>query len=296
NLQMVDADIVQLTVAMIIIGFGCIWNVFVDLVFLLEYRRSQTLQPYELIVSLMAVSNIGTEVGYVIFFVLYLLDLCTYAGETVYKVLHIFTLFFPKTVIWLTAWLCFAYCVKILKVNWKVFMRLKLRLSLAVNYMIIGTLLLCILMSFPVVFFIKFKINSTNICRDYYTFEKKELSFMYSSLLSFFTSFLPLILMLVSSLGIVIFLCLHSRNMDKNITSSSSSHSDAHKSVAIMLLCLIALFIACAGTALSVNLQLATGQFDVQVAIALSTVIYSSGSPVILLIGTVKLRNSFFKF
>ncbi|XP_064416319.1 taste receptor type 2 member 40-like [Latimeria chalumnae] len=262
---MADADIVQLTAAMIIIGFGCIWNVFVDLVFLLEYRRSRTLQPYELIVTLMAIGNIGTEVGYVIFFVLYLLDLCTYAGETVYKVLQFFTLFCPKIVIWLTAWLCFAYCMKIVKLNWKIFMRLKLNLSLAVNCMIIGTLLLCFLVSFPVVFFIKFKMNSTNVCRDYYTVEeKREWSFIYTSLLSFFTSFLPLILMIVSSLGIVIFLCLHSRHMDKNITSSGSSHSDAHTSVAIMLLCLIALFVVCTGTALSINLQIASGQFDVQ--------------------------------
>uniref|UniRef100_H3AE64 Taste receptor type 2 n=1 Tax=Latimeria chalumnae TaxID=7897 RepID=H3AE64_LATCH len=293
---MADADIVQLGVAMIIIVFGCLGNMFITLVFSLEYRRSQTLQPYELIVMLMAVCNLGTELGYAAFFILYLLDLCTYTGETVYKIIHFFNIFLPKTVIWLTAWLCFVYCMKIVKVNWKIFLRLKQKLSLVVYCMIIGTLLLTILLSFPVVLFIKLKVNSTNICRDYYTVnEEKELTFIYTSLLSFLTSFLPLVLMLVSSLGIIIFLCQHTRHMGKNVTPTSTSHSDAHTSVAIMLLCLIALFIACAGTALSVNLQIATGQFDVQVAIALSTIIYSSGSPVILLIGTVKLRNNFSK-
>nr|XP_006011510.2 PREDICTED: taste receptor type 2 member 7-like [Latimeria chalumnae] len=262
---MADVDIVQLWIAMIIIVFGCLGNTFIILVFSLEYRTSWTLQPYELIVMLMAVCNLGMELGYTAFFILYLLDLCTYTGETVYKIIHFFTIFLPKTVIWLTACLCFAYCVKIVKVNCRIFMRLKQRLSLAVNCMMIGTLLLTILLSFPVILFIKFKMNSTKICRDYYTVnEEKELIFIYTSLLSFLTSFLPLVLMLVSSLCIVIFLCQHSRYMDKNITPTSTSRSDAHSSVAIMLLCLIALFIACAGTALSVNLQIASGQFDVQ--------------------------------
>ncbi|XP_006012362.1 taste receptor type 2 member 1-like [Latimeria chalumnae] len=293
---MAATDIVQLGAAMIIIGFGYLGNAFIILVFLLEYRRSHTLQPHELIVSFMSICNVGTELGFVVFFVLYLLNFCTYVGETFYEVVHFFTIFLPKTVIWLTACLCFVYCMKIIKVNWRIFMRLKQKISLAVNCMIVGTLLLCTLVSFPIALFIKFKINSTNICRDYYTDdEDKEFFFIYASSLSLLTSLLPLILMLVSSLGIVIFLCLHSRKMDKNITTNSTSRNDAHTSVAIMLLCLITLFIACAGTALSVNLQIATGQFDIQIAIALSTVIYSAGSPMILIIGTVKLRNNFTK-
>ncbi|XP_006011512.3 taste receptor type 2 member 1-like [Latimeria chalumnae] len=269
---MAVTDIVQLGAAIIIIGFGYLGNVFIVLVFLLEYRRNQTLQPHELIVAFMAICNVGTELGFVVFFVLYLLNLCTYAGETVYEIVHFFTVFLPKTVIWLTAWLCFVYCVKIVKVNWRIFMRMKQRLFFAVKCMIVGSLLLCTLVSFPVSLLIKFKINSTKICRDYYmSDEEKELFFLFTSILSLSTSLLPLILMLVSNLGIVIFLCLHSRAMEKNVSSSGTSHNNAHTSVAIMLLCLIALFIACAGTALSVNLQIASGQFDVQIAIALST-------------------------
>ncbi|XP_014350894.1 taste receptor type 2 member 1-like [Latimeria chalumnae] len=269
---------------------------FIILVFLLEYRRGQTLQPYEVIVILMSVCCIVTDLCYAVWFPVYLLNICTFFGDTVYKVLDFINTFLPKTLIWLTAWLCFVYCVKIIKVNWRFIMRLKQRISLAVRYMIVGTLLLCTLLGFPILFFIKLKINSTNICRDYYSVnEKKELSLMYSSMLSVLTSFLPLVLMLVSSLSIVIFLFQHSRIMNKNVASGSNSHSDAHTSVAIMLLCLIVLFIACAGTVFSVNIQIATGQFDVLFAITLADIIYSSVSPLILIIGMVKLRNSFVK-
>ncbi|XP_006013962.1 taste receptor type 2 member 40-like [Latimeria chalumnae] len=219
------------------------------LVYLLEYRRGQTLQPNEVIVTLMSFCCIMTELFYVVWFPFYLLNFYIYFGDTVYKVMAIINVFSSKTIIWLTAWLCFIYCVK---VKWRFFMRLKQRISLAVRYMIVGTLLICILLGLPIILFIKLKINSTNICRDYYSVnEKKEHSLIYSSMLTFLTSFLPLVLMLVSSLNIVIFLCRHSRNMDKNVASGSTSHSDAHTSIAIMLICLNVLFIACAGLSTS---------------------------------------------
>ncbi|XP_006011509.1 taste receptor type 2 member 1-like [Latimeria chalumnae] len=289
---MATADLVQLGIAMFIIVIGCLGNAYIVLVFLLEYRRSQTLQPYEVIVTLMAACSIVTELVSAIWYVVYLLNFCTYFGNPIYKITDFIDIYLPKTIIWLTAWLCFVYCVKIVKVNWRFFMRLKQRLSLAVKCMIAGTLLLCILLAFPCTLFIRLKLNTTSVCQDYYRADEgKEVFFIYTSMLSFLTSLLPLILMLFSSLGIVTFLCLHSRNMDKNVTSSSTSRIDAHTSVAIMLLCLIALFIACASTALSVNLQVASGQFDVLIAILYTNIIYSSGSPVILVIGTVKLRN-----
>uniref|UniRef100_H3AF35 Taste receptor type 2 n=1 Tax=Latimeria chalumnae TaxID=7897 RepID=H3AF35_LATCH len=291
--EMGAADVVQLGVAMILVGIGCLGNTFIVLVFLLEYRKSQTLQPYELIVTLMAACSVVTVL---VWYVMYLFNFCTYFGSNIYRVTDFINVLLPKTIIWLTAWLCFVYCIKIVKVNWRIFMNMKKRISLAVKCMIAGTLLLCILLSFPSTLLIELKINSTNVCKNYYKADAKhELFLIFSSMLSLLTSFLPLVLMLVSSLGIVIFLCLHSRNMGKNITSSGTSRSDAHTSIAIMLLCLISLFIACAGIVLCVNLQITSGQYDLLVAIALSNIIYSAGSSVILIIGTVKPRHTLVK-
>ncbi|XP_064416321.1 taste receptor type 2 member 40-like [Latimeria chalumnae] len=288
------ADTVQLGVAVIIIGFGCLGNAFIILVFLLEYRRSRSLQTYEPVVTLMALCSLMAELIYLVKLVIYILNLCTYFGETIYKVTDFFTVFLPKSTIWLTAWLCFIYCMKIVKVNWRFFMRAKQRSNLAVKGMITLTAMLCFSLTFPIITHIKFSSNPTNICRQDYIVDQ-ELSFLFASMLSLLTSLLPLVIMLVSSLGIVIFLCRHSRNIDRNVTPDGTPHSDAHTSVAIMLLCLIALFIACAGTAFCVNITLGSGQLDVVIVIALTNIIYSSGSPIILIIGTVKLRNSFAK-
>ncbi|XP_064416395.1 taste receptor type 2 member 40-like [Latimeria chalumnae] len=290
------AAIVQRYVAMVISGFGCLGNTFIILVFLLEYRRSQTLQPYELIITLLAVCSIITELVFFVRLAIYVLNFCTYYLEPVFKATDFILTFFPKSLIWLTAWLCFVYCMKIVKVNWRFFMKLKQRISLVVNLMIIGTALLCFAISFPIIFRIRFRTNSTNMCKQYFiATDQKEISVLYTGMLSLLTSFLPLVLMLVSSLGIIIFLCRHSRNMDKISTSSNSSHTDAHMVVATTLICLIALFIACAGTALPVNMQIASGHFDAVIAVTLAQLIYSAGSPVILIIGTVKLRKSFGK-
>ncbi|XP_064416338.1 taste receptor type 2 member 40-like [Latimeria chalumnae] len=290
------AAILQLFSTMIIIGFGCLGNSFIVLVFLVEYRRGRTLQAYELIVTLLATCSIVNELLHVIWFTIYFFNLCFYNGETFFKWFSLLQTFFPKAATWLTAWLCCIYCVKIIKVNWRFFMRLKQRISLAVKCMIIVTAVLCSLLAMPVLFMVHLKGNSSNNCRELYIQDdEKELSFLFTSMLSLFTSLLPLVFMLVSSLGIVIFLCRHSKNMDKNVTPSSTSRNEAHTSVAIMLLCLIALFIVCAGTVLFVNLNIAPGRFDLLVVISLSNIIYSSGSPVILIVGMVKLRNTFAK-
>nr|XP_006013982.1 PREDICTED: taste receptor type 2 member 40-like [Latimeria chalumnae] len=293
---MAPGDIAQLSVAMAILWFGCLGNTFIILVYFLEYRGKRTLQPYEVIVTLLALCSILSELDTAVWLLVYFLNLCSYVGEVLYKVTDTLITFFPKSVYWLTAWLCFIYCVIIIRVNWRFFLRLKQKISLVVNFMILGTLLLCLSISLPVISRIKFRHNSTNMCRQYYiAMDQKEISLLYTSILTLLTSFLPLVLMLVSSFGTVIFLCQHSRNMDKNITPTNISHSEAHTSVAIMLICLIALFVVCAGTALTINLQVASGQFDLAVAVILTQLIYSAGSPVILVIGTVKLRKYFKK-
>ncbi|XP_006014596.2 taste receptor type 2 member 1-like [Latimeria chalumnae] len=267
---------------------------FIILVFFLEYRRSRTLQPYELIIMLLALCSMFTEMSTIIWLIVYFLDLCTYVGEMLYYINDTLITFFPKTAIWFTAWLCFIYCMKIVKLDWKIFMRLKQKISLAVRFMITWSVLLCAFISIPVSFQIEFTPNITKMCRLYYKSSGQiKFRLIYSSILTLLTSLLPLFLMLVSCLGIVIFLCRHSRNMDKNIIPSGTSRNKAHTSVAIMLICLIVLFVACAGTALSVNTLVASGEFDLAVAIILTQLIYSAGSPVILIIGTVKLRKSF---
>nr|XP_006012873.1 PREDICTED: taste receptor type 2 member 1-like [Latimeria chalumnae] len=290
---MVAAAILQRYVGMIIFGWGCLGNTFIILVFLLEYRRNGMLQPYELIITLLAVCSSISELVHFARAVIYVLDFCAHFLEAVFKLADFTLVFFSKSSYWLTAWLCFVYCVKIVKIKWRFFMRLKLRIPLVVNFLIIGTALLCFSISLPVIYRIKFRTNSTNMCKHYYiTMNQKEISLLYTGMLSLLTSFLPLLLMLVSSIGIVIFLCRHSRNIDKDVIPSNTSHSHAHVTVAIMLICLIVLFIVCSTTALSVNLQIASGQLELIIALPLTDLIYSAGSPVILIIGTVKLRKS----
>ncbi|XP_064416328.1 taste receptor type 2 member 30-like [Latimeria chalumnae] len=289
-------DIVFLSLDMTLLWFGSTGNIFIVLVYFLEYRRSQTLQPYEVIVMLVALSSLLMELSSVSWLVVLFLELCAPLGEVFFQVNDTLLIFFPKSMVWLTASLCSVYCVKIVKVNWRFFLRLKQKISLFVKFMIFLTLLISILLSLPVHTRIRFDYNSTNMCKQYYILEgKEEVSVIFTAILSFFTSFLPLTIMLVSSLGIVVFLCLHSRKMEKKINPSSTSRSEAHISVAIMLLCLIALFVTCAATAQVVSMEISSGNFDRREAIAVTELLFAGGSPIILITGTVKLRKIFLK-
>uniref|UniRef100_H2ZSI0 Taste receptor type 2 n=1 Tax=Latimeria chalumnae TaxID=7897 RepID=H2ZSI0_LATCH len=288
-------SIVEVTVRLVIIFFGIIGNLFIMGVYLLKYRRSKALQPTELIVTILAFFNVLIPINLVLPMIRGYF-LCNYFGEASYKLVDVIVIFVSKASYWFLAWLCFFYCVQIIKVNWKLFLDLKRKISSVVKVLVFFTLLFCILMSIPVISIIQIQRNSSQVlghCKNFYM--KGNNVFIYGVVLTALTSLLPLVIMVVSSLSIVIFLCKHSRNMTRNVSTGGSSHSNAHTAVAIMLICLIILFIVCTFTVIFANLQVSSGEFNILAAISITSSLYSAGSAVILVIGTVKLRKSFKK-
>ncbi|XP_006013618.1 taste receptor type 2 member 1-like [Latimeria chalumnae] len=291
--MVVDIIILQFVAELFILFFGFLGNFFIVHVYFLEYRKNRALQPTEVMVTFLALFNILIHVNLVIWFVVYLFNLCIYFDKAFYKVTDVIAIFLSKSSYWFTAWLCFFYCVKIVKVNRKLFVWLKQRISRMVNTLIIGTMFFSIIISYPCIYVIEIKTNVTSItqrCKDYYiTGQSIEI---YSPSLSFLGSFLPLALMVMSSMGIVIFLFRHSRNMTANTTTGSASRNDAHTTVAIMLICLIVLYLACTVTVFVANIIIAMIANDILIAISFTSSLYATGSSLILIIGTVKLRQS----
>ncbi|XP_064416317.1 taste receptor type 2 member 39-like [Latimeria chalumnae] len=223
----------------------------------------------------------------------YLFNLCTFLGDVIYQLLDFSDVFLSESSYWFIAWLCFIFFVKIVKIKRKFFKSLKQKISLLVNILILFTMLVNIFLALPIIYMIKLKVNSTSLsmlCKNYYITE--ETTHIYSAFLSFFTSFLPLVIMLMSSLGIVIFLCMHSRTMRKNTVAGSSSHSDAYTAVTMIIVCLIFLYMLCTATVLTANIQVIMANFDIFVVISFISSIHSAVSSVILITGTVKLRQS----
>uniref|UniRef100_H2ZX39 Taste receptor type 2 n=2 Tax=Latimeria chalumnae TaxID=7897 RepID=H2ZX39_LATCH len=282
-------EIMDLIVRMTIMSLGIIGNFLILHVYFLEYRKSKVLQPNELITALLSFFNLLSSAAHVLP-ALRTLVFCTYFKEPVYKFSDFFSFFFSKLTYWYVAWLCFFYCVKIVKVNWKFVLRLKQRISIVVNILLLGSLILCFALSMPLPYLIKLKANSSVPCRNFYIVGKA--LFIYGVIIAALTAYFPLLIMVISSLGIVIFLCQHSRNMDKNVAAGGSSHSEAHKAVAIMLICLILLYMTCALTVLLSSVQVSLGLNDIMTAIPYTATLFSTGSSVILIIGTVKLRQS----
>ncbi|XP_014354050.2 taste receptor type 2 member 1-like [Latimeria chalumnae] len=192
---------------------------------------------------------------------------------------------------WFMAWLCLFYCVKIIKVNWRTFLKLKRRISSVVKVLIVVTLVGCLAMVLPIIFYIQLQSNTTSIsaqCKNYYITENN--IHVYGAFLSFFTSFLPLAIMLASSMMIVTFLCKHSRKMSKNTKAVSRSHGDGPAAVAKTITSLTVLYVVCTGTVFALN-SLVVLEDNVLVFIALSCSVYSAGCSMILIVKTVKLKE-----
>ncbi|XP_064416341.1 taste receptor type 2 member 40-like [Latimeria chalumnae] len=292
---MATVVIVQLLVEFIIVLLGLLGNVFIVYVYFQEYKKSKELQPNELLVAFLALFNVLIQINMGLWFVVYLFNFCIYLGEDIYRFTDFIAIFLSKSSYWFTAWLCFFYCVKIVKVNLILFTRLQRRLPMVVNILIIGTLIGCFAISVPAIHLVSFKTNFTSVsdlCRDYYPHSGTE---VYAVLLSVLTSFLPLAIMVICSMTIVIFLCIHSKNMRKNVTPDGGSHGGAHIAVAIMLICLIVLYIACTATVFAANLLVVLVDGYVLIAISYTSSIFSTGSSVILISGTVKLKLHFWK-
>uniref|UniRef100_H2ZWJ8 Taste receptor type 2 n=1 Tax=Latimeria chalumnae TaxID=7897 RepID=H2ZWJ8_LATCH len=260
-------------------------NLFIVIVNYQKFWRTRTLQPSEQIVSCIAVSNILVVIVLAVWFTGFLLGVCTYLGAHVYQVTDFLVILFSKSGHWFTAWLCFFYCVKIIKVNWRIFMKLKQSISSLVSFLLIATVLCNFGVAYPVTYIIR-SLNTTNSneeCKDYHIFGHEYLV-GYAVFLSVITSLLPLVLMLISSLGIVVFLLKHSKNMSKTSNTTSGSRSEGPTAVAKMLVSLIILYMVSVISALVTNHVATVIQSSMVVIIASSVCIFSAGSSVILIV------------
>uniref|UniRef100_H3A4K0 Taste receptor type 2 n=1 Tax=Latimeria chalumnae TaxID=7897 RepID=H3A4K0_LATCH len=283
--------ILQLVAVLTVVSLSLLGSFFIVFANLIEFRSSGVLQTSDLIITCLALSNGLIEVGQVPWFLVYILNLCNNTGEDFYKATDFLNTFFNKASSWFMAWLCLFYCVKIIKVNWRTFLKLKRRISSVVKVLIVVTLVGCLVVVLPIIFYIQLQSNTTSIsaqCKNYYITENN--IHVYGAFLSFFTSFLPLAIMLASSMMIVTFLCKHSRKMSKNTKAVSRSHGDGPAAVAKTITSLTVLYVVCTGTVFALN-SLVVLEDNVLVFIALSCSVYSAGCSMILIVKTVKLKE-----
>nr|XP_014339362.1 PREDICTED: taste receptor type 2 member 40-like [Latimeria chalumnae] len=296
---MVTVDIIlQLAAILFVIVIGILGNLFIVIINFQEFQRTGTLHPSERIVSCIAVSNILAVIVLAIWFIIFLLDVCTYLGPHIYKVTDFLIVFITKAGYWFTAWLCFFYCMKIVKINWRIFVKLKQGISSLVSFLLFATVVCSFGVTYPVIYIIR-TLNTTSIvgeCKDYYIIGH-EFMMGYTVFLSFIASLLPLALMLLSSLGIVFFLLKHSKNMTKTSSASSGPRTEGPTAVVKMLISLIVLYIVTVISVPVTNLMIVatTNESDMVVIIASFSCIFSAGSSVILIVGQVKLRQAFLK-
>ncbi|KAG6934045.1 taste 2 receptor member 7 [Chelydra serpentina] len=209
------AVIFYLIILAIELSAGVVTNGYIVGVNCIDWVKSRTLTSYDKIITSLAFSRFCLQ---------FLLTLDSILTKVYPNIFDRFQTLQPYLVIWMfinQVTLCFAsclsvfYCVKIATFNQTLFSWLKLRLSKLVPWLLLGSMLYCLVITVAFTLFSYsywvFSHNST----DHLSNNKKsllEFTFLIHSVGSIF----PLIIFIASSVLLIISLCRHIRKMNFN--------------------------------------------------------------------------------
>uniref|UniRef100_A0A8D0BUZ5 Taste receptor type 2 n=1 Tax=Salvator merianae TaxID=96440 RepID=A0A8D0BUZ5_SALMN len=230
------------TVADFVLG-GLLSNSFITAMIIKEWAKSRNLA--QLLLSL-GISNIFATV-------LLMLDFFTLnESATISKSLMMQLYFSISTYavfmrLWLTAWLCVFYCVKILNSTHSFFLWWKMRISGLVPRLIMGSCVLSFLASFFIVLSISKQLQSngtaniTNISQEGKVGENWKNS---DILVLTVASSCPLLIVFLCSTVVVVSLCRHICNMTSEGSNLRNLQTEAHVKAARTVLSLLILYIS----------------------------------------------------
>ncbi|KAJ1122397.1 hypothetical protein NDU88_000886 [Pleurodeles waltl] len=268
-------------------------NIFILEVIVSHHSQAAilALPTNELIIGSLAMSNILNGVFSFFWLVVYLFRLCQRAGGWLYQVLDFATMTVSSTSFWYTASLSAFYTLKISSVSPPRITHLMVQFPKAMPAILLFMLLACSIFSGPAIAYIRLKEpNGSDLhCGDYY--EASGAYMTYSSAFNILSCLLPLVILTICSVFLVTSLCRHSRRM------GGGPRAAVHLRVAKMALVLFGFYALCVVCAqVSNELYVATdGTGDWFVTYSVVQLIYSSGCPLVIIWGTVRLHHRLLK-
>ncbi|XP_069057678.1 taste receptor type 2 member 40-like [Pleurodeles waltl] len=168
-----------------------------------------------------------------------------YNRDNVWKSFFILFPIFGFSNFWINTWLCVFYCIKIVNFSHPFISRIRLRMAAMIPWLLLGSVLVSLVINLPEFWHCTklYTINSTTTnttfegtVRDYSIFQKCIIIIM--------GCFLPLVVIITSSVLILTSLYQHTQQMQKNMTSSGGGHSlEALNKAAKTTLALLILYI-----------------------------------------------------
>ncbi|XP_069068791.1 taste receptor type 2 member 41-like [Pleurodeles waltl] len=223
---------------------GTTINIFLVSVISKDWSQSRRLPPSDLILLSAALLNIAIQTFASAEYLFRIVWREMYILEVFQKLLFELYSFIMFSSFWITAWLCVFYCLKIATFSHPIFLRLKMKISGSVPWLILGTLVAAFAVSVSVTWHLvelRPK-NSTSLApsMDGTLYSYSSFFVIFMCILGFS---LPLSIIITSAVMILASLYRHTQRIQENSTSFSRPRMEAHKGAAKTILSLLLLYI-----------------------------------------------------
>ncbi|XP_006008895.2 taste receptor type 2 member 40-like [Latimeria chalumnae] len=268
-------------------------NLFILVRYFHAVRKGEVLQPSDLLLIGLIVCNVVHQTSILALSVLGLFHVGCYAGGYMFKTLSLVFTSASSAQFWLMAWLCTFYCLNIVRISRRFFIRMRQCVSGLVPHLLAGSVIGTFAVSLPYFVYSTPVVpvvsnngslaNSTICLMDF-----RSPAPFYLSLYLTLNCLLPLVLMVASSSVIIMFLHCHVRRMEENTSGFSSPRSDAYLRITKMLLSLVCLYISFNVATILMNLIKCN---FCGLIISSFAEVYPSLCAIIIILGTSKLRQ-----
>ncbi|XP_073529531.1 taste receptor type 2 member 40-like [Phyllobates terribilis] len=230
---------------------GFLVNLIIVAANFLKWKRNNSLQTCDKIISSLAISRVLFIFNIIIRNGLFQFFPRLLQTKIISLFLYSLTMFLYYTSHWFAAILCVFYCVKIVTYNYKLFVFLKTRISTMVPWIILNSLLISLISSLPFHWFgydLKLQ-NSSNVSTENMTKNGHVIDYNFTNQFLVFVagSFPPLLIFCFANFLLIHFLLIHTRRMSgvgsHNHSPNLKSHFCALKSMSLFLVLQIIFFI-----------------------------------------------------
>ncbi|XP_078523019.1 taste receptor type 2 member 40-like [Lissotriton helveticus] len=223
---------------------GTTISIFMISVISKDWSQSRSLAPSNLILLSAAFTNIAIQTFASVEYLFRVVWREIYILKAFQKSVFVLYPLIVFSSFWITAWLCVFYCLKIATFSHPLFLRLKLKISGLVPWLILGTLVASLVVSVSVIGHLieLYPTNSTAlppvIEGTIYTYSSSFVIFMFILGYS-----LPLSMIITSVVMILASLYRHTQRIQENSTGFSRPSVEAHKGAAKTILSLLLLYV-----------------------------------------------------
>ncbi|XP_078509318.1 taste receptor type 2 member 40-like [Lissotriton helveticus] len=216
---------------------GIAINTFMVVVKLLGWKNSRSINSVDIIIIMLAFLEIVFQSTICLFNVFIFQYSGLQAAVILQGAFNGLILFLGVTAFWFSTCLSVFYCLRIVEFKHPILSRLKMRLPVVIQRLLVGGAVISLVGSAPAVYFslsqeYNYKIMSNLTANSTHDRDAPGVPCYYLIITTLIGFCFPLVLGVTSSALIIRSLCKHKRHMEQNLPSSSKARLEAHSKAA----------------------------------------------------------------